>query len=387
MLPNHSLPLPFIGPITVPTLPEISLEDTEIPVKLELRFAIESRRFANGLDIPEIDLTPGVKDEVIFLLIIFIPNGKLHITKWETYGEIDSYHSLLCQWFLQLTITLSVRVLPTFRMPDIKQSINIKSWTISFDFAALKQLFPRARQQFGALPIGCFKPIGCSRVLSEEEHAVQPIKNGVISKLCYIIAMKLTLACAVRNNVCPSCVTIKNFTLTFLCYEYCFFFLCFFAWKLQLDEEQLERRKVRRERNKVAASKCRQKRKEQASELEKVIIDYCWMKIVYWLSSIDLTTINYWLLIISSVFRGGMRSCISALKMQEMPFQKPKTFWGGGAYPRTPLKLCRHYGLPLTKILATPLLIIQFNVIRRFMRELNSFMRNSIKFFFFMFLF
>ena len=48
----------------------------------------------------------------------------------------------------------------------------------------------------------------------------------------------------------------------------------------------------------------------------------------------------------------------SALKMQEMPFQRPKfqkIF--GGTCPRTPLKLCRHYGLPLTKILATPLAI------------------------------
>ena len=42
--------------------------------------------------------------------------------------------------------------------------------------------------------------------------------------------------------------------------------------------------------------------------------------------------------------------------MQEMPFQRPKfqkIF--RGACPRTPLQLCRHYGLPLTKILATPL--------------------------------
>ena len=47
----------------------------------------------------------------------------------------------------------------------------------------------------------------------------------------------------------------------------------------------------------------------------------------------------------------------SALKMHEMPFQRPK-FQNifGGACPRTPLQLCRHYGLPLTKILATPLL-------------------------------
>ena len=44
--------------------------------------------------------------------------------------------------------------------------------------------------------------------------------------------------------------------------------------------------------------------------------------------------------------------------MQEMPFQRPK-FQNifGGAFPRTPLKLCRHYGLPVTKILATPLLL------------------------------
>ena len=43
----------------------------------------------------------------------------------------------------------------------------------------------------------------------------------------------------------------------------------------------------------------------------------------------------------------------SALKMQEMPFQRPKfqNIFGGGGTP--PLR--RHYGLPLTKILATPL--------------------------------
>ena len=46
----------------------------------------------------------------------------------------------------------------------------------------------------------------------------------------------------------------------------------------------------------------------------------------------------------------------SALKMQEMPFQRPKfQTISGGAYPRTPLQLCRYYGLSLTKILATPL--------------------------------
>ena len=42
-------------------------------------------------------------------------------------------------------------------------------------------------------------------------------------------------------------------------------------------------------------------------------------------------------------------------KMQEMPFQRPKfQNISGEACPRT-LPLCRHYGLPLTKILATPL--------------------------------
>ena len=45
----------------------------------------------------------------------------------------------------------------------------------------------------------------------------------------------------------------------------------------------------------------------------------------------------------------------SALKMQEMPFQRPKFQKLPGGMPRTPLQLCRHYGLPLTKILATPL--------------------------------
>ena len=45
----------------------------------------------------------------------------------------------------------------------------------------------------------------------------------------------------------------------------------------------------------------------------------------------------------------------SALKMQEMPFQRPKfQNISEEAYPRTPYN-CRHYGLPLTKILATPL--------------------------------
>ena len=44
-----------------------------------------------------------------------------------------------------------------------------------------------------------------------------------------------------------------------------------------------------------------------------------------------------------------------ALKMQEMPFQRPKI--SGEHAPRTPLQLCRHYGLPLTKIPATLLFL------------------------------
>ena len=48
----------------------------------------------------------------------------------------------------------------------------------------------------------------------------------------------------------------------------------------------------------------------------------------------------------------------SALKMQEMPFQRPKfqTF-SGGPMPPDPLQLCRHYGLPLAEILATLLCV------------------------------
>ena len=43
--------------------------------------------------------------------------------------------------------------------------------------------------------------------------------------------------------------------------------------------------------------------------------------------------------------------------MLDMPFQRPKfQRMSGGTCPRTPLQLqCRYYGLPLTKILATPL--------------------------------
>ena len=45
----------------------------------------------------------------------------------------------------------------------------------------------------------------------------------------------------------------------------------------------------------------------------------------------------------------------SALKMQEMPFQKPK-------FQKIPLQFCRHYGLPLTKIMATKVFIWKINI-------------------------
>ncbi|CAB3994891.1 Hypothetical predicted protein [Paramuricea clavata] len=50
--------LPYLGPLTTVPTPDVELDNTEIPVKLGLRFAIESRRFANGLDIPEIETKP-----------------------------------------------------------------------------------------------------------------------------------------------------------------------------------------------------------------------------------------------------------------------------------------------------------------------------------------
>ena len=48
--------------------------------------------------------------------------------------------------------------------------------------------------------------------------------------------------------------------------------------------------------------------------------------------------------------KNGISNLYISLKMQEMPFQRPKI---RGSMPRTPLQLCRHYGLSLTKILAT----------------------------------
>ena len=65
-LQNCGLHVPYLGPITnAASTPEVELENTEIPVKLGLRFAIESRRFANGLDIPEIETRPVPSEEEV----------------------------------------------------------------------------------------------------------------------------------------------------------------------------------------------------------------------------------------------------------------------------------------------------------------------------------
>ena len=58
----RNVPLPYIAPL--PSVPSVDMDNSEIPVKLELRFAIESRRFANGQNIPEIDLAPARKEKV-----------------------------------------------------------------------------------------------------------------------------------------------------------------------------------------------------------------------------------------------------------------------------------------------------------------------------------
>ena len=71
--------------------------------------------------------------------------------------------------------------------------------------------------------------------------------------------------------------------------------------------------------------------------------------------------------------------CKSALKMQEMPFQRPKfQKISRGACPRTPLQLCHHYGLPLTKILATPLYMISCYTIRIAWQTQHIFLINHI---------
>jgi hypothetical protein len=64
-LQHRGIQLPFLEPITTVTTSDVELENTEIPVKLGLRFAIESRRFANGLDIPEIETKPVLSKEEV----------------------------------------------------------------------------------------------------------------------------------------------------------------------------------------------------------------------------------------------------------------------------------------------------------------------------------
>ncbi|XP_046847509.1 cyclic AMP-dependent transcription factor ATF-3-like [Xenia sp. Carnegie-2017] len=53
---DQAIQMPYTDQLT--TVPTSEIENIEIPVKLGLRFAIESRRFANGLDIPEIEMKP-----------------------------------------------------------------------------------------------------------------------------------------------------------------------------------------------------------------------------------------------------------------------------------------------------------------------------------------
>ena len=64
----------------------------------------------------------------------------------------------------------------------------------------------------------------------------------------------------------------------------------------------------------------------------------------------------------SSVFRGGghaaMPKCPQNAGNAVSETQISKTFRGG--MPPDPLQSCRHYGLPLTKILATPLVTTMF---------------------------
>ena len=54
---------------------------------------------------------------------------------------------------------------------------------------------------------------------------------------------------------------------------------------------------------------------------------------------------------------GGVLGGHAAMEFQTYIFFHRPRFqkMSGGGVPRTPLELCRHYGLPLTKILATPL--------------------------------
>lgn len=54
----------------------------------------------------------------------------------------------------------------------------------------------------------------------------------------------------------------------------------FFFPLMQLTPDEEQRRKLRRERNKVAASKCRMKRKEHVNTLRKVGVHFCSFNLV-----------------------------------------------------------------------------------------------------------
>ena len=83
--------MPYLGPITnAAPAPDVELENTEIPVKLGLRFAIESRRFANGLDIPEIETKPVQSEENVMLTCTIID----HLIYQLKSGCFQSYYSL-----------------------------------------------------------------------------------------------------------------------------------------------------------------------------------------------------------------------------------------------------------------------------------------------------
>jgi hypothetical protein len=71
--------LPYLGPLTTVPTPDVELDNTEIPVKLGLRFAIESRRFANGLDIPEIETKPMPSKEEV-MLFSSLSSACMHLT-------------------------------------------------------------------------------------------------------------------------------------------------------------------------------------------------------------------------------------------------------------------------------------------------------------------
>lgn len=45
-------------------------------------------------------------------------------------------------------------------------------------------------------------------------------------------------------------------------------------WAAQVSPQEVDRRKRRRERNKIAAAKCRNKKKEKTESLQKVLFDH-----------------------------------------------------------------------------------------------------------------